>query len=140
VIYANWLSKERINRAIRLLGSGAGFKTTEDSFGRQVEMYRQAKVRDMGFRRDLMTTVISNSLDHNGDETGSAGSGKFTELYVVRYGDDYFKGWQTNPLRPENLGKSKEFGTYYNIVIDWACGLYYPNQRSFARVHNLQIS
>jgi len=143
VAYTNWLVKERWARAIRILGSGGGFRIDQDAFGRMVEQYRQCKVRDIGFKKDQNSPIISYTLDSSGNENGnpSFSSGtNYSEMYIVRYGPNHFKGWQTNPLKPEYLGRSTETGTYENVLIDWGCGLYYPNSRSFARLTGLRIN
>ena len=135
VAYCNWQMKERWLRAYRLLGQS--FRIDKDSFGREVEYFRQCKVRDIGFKKDQVTPILGFTETTNG--VGLTG-GNRSSIYIVRYGDNYTKGWQTNALEPEYLGTSTEYGIYENVLIDWAFGMYNSNTRAFARVFGMQLT
>ena len=135
VAYCNWKVKERWLRAARLLNQA--FRIDTDAFGREVEMYRQCKVRDIGFKKDQTSLILSNTESSNGS---AVTGGSACSIYIVRYGDNYFKGWQTNILEPEYLGTSTETGIYENVLIDWGFGLYYSNTRSFVRIFGIPIN
>ena len=141
--YTNWLTKERWERAIRIQGASSGFKTTMDDWGRQIDKWRQMNVKDIGFNVGLMLDGITPKpiLPYTDDANGNdAGNSNFTSIVIVRYGDNYMKGWQDSPLKPEYLGRSTEYGVYENVLIDWAAGLVYPNTRSFVELYNIKMS
>jgi hypothetical protein len=137
VMYTNDLVKRRLERAIRIMGAGAGFDITKDAFDRPVESYKAMKIRDIGRRADQVTRIL-------GDETLTGGTwatgSKYASLYFVRYGAGLFEGWQKQPLKPQFLGLDPTNGTQYNVLIDWACGLWQPNNRSIARIQSIQTS
>ena len=136
VFYCNDLLKRRWERGIRAMGAGAGFDITRDAFDRPVATYKNAKIRDVGRRVDQVTRVITSTENAN----GTLGSSNYTSLYAVRYGDSYFKGWQTNPLKPDNLGVDPTNGVMINIVVDWGSGLWQPHNRSVCRLHGIKVS
>src|SRR5207253_835527 len=63
VFYMNWLMKERAARAMRQTHM---WRYTEDNFGRMIESFRNAKVRDLGWRQDSDTPVVSLNLTSAG--------------------------------------------------------------------------
>jgi hypothetical protein len=136
VFYCNWVLKARWARAIRVAGSGAGFSIAKDAYDRMVETYRKAKVRNIGWKADQSSLIISNTENSDGTD----GSSNYTSLYAVRYGEGRFKGWQTNALKPENLGRSTENGIMQNVLIDWGCGLWAPHSRSICRAFGIKTS
>lgn len=137
VAYMNWFMKIQFENAIRILSPGGqGFKTTEDDFGRQISMWRNMKIKDCGFKQDGTSLI----LPYTDTATGLPGSSNYTSIVIVRYGGKYLKGWQTKPFRPEYLGRSTEFGVYENVLLDWACGIAYPNTRSFAEVYDILLN
>lgn len=139
VFYCNDLLKRRWERSIRAMGAGSGFDITRDAFDRPIAMYKNAKVRDVGRRVDQVTRVITSNEKANGS-LGVVGTDDYTSLYAVRYGDGYFKGWQTNPLKPDNLGVDPTNGIMINLVVDWGSGLWQQHNRSVCRLHGILIS
>jgi hypothetical protein len=137
VFYCNWLLKERWARAIRIAGSGGGFTITKDAFDRQVTAFRAAKVRNIGFKADQSSLIISNTEASDGTDPGND---HYTSLYACRYGEGRMKGWQTNALKPENLGRSTETGIMQNVLIDWGCGLWVPHSRAICRAYGIKVS
>lgn len=136
VAYMNWLMSARWDSAIRVLGAGGGFDMSRDAYDRRVKMFENLKIKEMGFRRDEITPVITYQEDANGNYTGVNG---WTSIYIVHYGPGHFNGWQSEELKPVNLGLSRENGTYYNIVVDWACGFKYVHTRSFCQIYGIQL-
>ena len=130
VFYMNEATKRRIELNIRVMGIGAGFDITQDSYQRPVEKYKNATIRTVGRKADGTTHVIADNLN-NGI---SADNGKCSHIYAVRYGTGYVQGWQSGPFKPTYLGLSKENGIMHNVVFDWGVGLWVPHVRAIGRL------
>lgn len=137
VLYMSEKMKRQFAKAIRLLGSGAGFNTQSDGYDRMVDVYRNAKIRTVGRKVDQSTPIIANAETAPG--TADSG-GTFTSIYGVHYGDGYVTGWQKGLLKPEYLGKSRENGVIHNVVLNWGVGLWFPHTRSIGRIRNIGVS
>jgi len=137
VAYTNWLLKERMARAYRTANGASMFTTQKDDFGRMADFYRQMKITDIGWKRDGTSLIFPTTENASGVDTGS---GDRTSLVIARFGTNYLKGWQDSELKPEYLGRSTEQGVYENVLIDWGCGLCYPNSRSFVELYNIKIA
>jgi hypothetical protein len=130
VFYMNEATKRRIELNIRVMGIGAGFDITQDSYQRPVEKYKNATIRTVGRKSDGTTAIIADNLNN-----GVAGdAGKCSHIYAVRYGTGYVQGWQSGPFKPQYLGLSKENGIMHNVVFDWGIGLWIPHTRAVARM------
>lgn len=127
VLYMNEYTKRQIEFSIRVMGIGAGFDVTQDSFDRPVEKYKAATIRTVGRKSDGVTPIIGNNL-------AGPVAGKSTHIYAVRYGTGYVQGWQSGPFKPEYLGLSKENGIMHNVVFDWGVGLWVPHTRAIGRL------
>lgn len=130
VFYMNEATKRRIELNIRVMGIGAGFDITQDSYQRPVEKYKNATIRTVGRKSDGTTAIIADNL--NNGVVGDAG--KCSHIYAVRYGTGYVQGWQSGPFKPQYLGLSKENGIMHNVVFDWGIGLWIPHTRAVARM------
>jgi hypothetical protein len=130
VFYMNEATKRRIELNIRVMGIGAGFDITQDSYQRPVEKYKNATIRTVGRKSDGTTHIITDVL--NNGVSGDAG--KCSHIYAVRYGTGYVQGWQSNPFKPQYLGLSKENGIMHNVVFDWGVGLWVPHVRAIGRL------
>lgn len=137
VLYMNDTLLRRFNRAIRVLGAGAGFNTVEDAFGRTIERYKGAMVRDIGRKKDQSTRIITTTEDSSGVD----GSSTYTSLYGVRYGQDGLFGWQMESLEQSvrDLGLLDN-GITYRTVIDWAVGLYQAHTRAVGRIFEIKLA
>lgn len=142
-LYCNDIFKRRFERAVRLLGGGAGFDTTRDAFDRSIETYKDMKIQDLG--RVAPTVggiqtgrIVSTTEDSAGNEVG--GSTGCTSFYIVRYGADYFTGWQMRPLKSKNLGLDPTNGSIYNVVIRWAMGLWQEHTRALFRGYGCRLA
>lgn len=135
-LYMNDLMRRRFERAIRVLGAGAGFTMTKDAFDRAVAMYRNAKIRDIGRKADQTTRIITSTET----SAGAAGSDHHTSIYGVRYGDEQFQGWQFDPLQAEDIGLIGNGGTVYRTLIDYAFGLYPQHTRCMGRLFGIKVS
>lgn len=137
VLYCNDTLHRRFARAIRTLGAGAGFRTDEDAFGRTVESYKGAVVKDIGRKKDQSTRIITATEDANGVDGASA----YTSLYGVRYGEEALFGWQFETLQDavRDLGLLNN-GVTYRTVIDWAVGLYQAHTRAVGRIFEIKLA
>jgi len=137
VLYMNETMSIKFLRAIRSLGAGGGFNTQKDAFGREIEYYRNAKIRRAGRKVDQTTQVLGNE-DTNGN-TWASGS-KYASIFGVRYGKETFAGWQDCELKPQNLGVDPSNGVMVNALIDWGVGLWQSHTRATGRLYNIQIA
>lgn len=136
VFYMSELCKRQVEMAIRVMGIGAGFDITQDSFDRPVEKYKNATIRVVGRKSDGTTPVISNTQTI---ATVTGSNANTSQIYAVRYGSGYVTGWQSGPFKPQYLGLSKENGIMHNILFDWGCGLWIPHVRAIGRI-NVKVS
>lgn len=135
VLYMNEAMKRRMAFLARLMGTSGGFATTQDQFGRTVEMFRGAIVRDIGYKADQSTRIITVTET----AAGAAGASNFTSIYAVNYGLDHFFGWQFAPLQARDLGLLNN-GVIYRTMIDWAGGFINASNRSIARLYDVKYS
>jgi hypothetical protein len=119
--------------AIRVMGIGAGFDITQDSYDRPVEKFKAATIRTVGRKSDGVTPVISNTQTLGTNASGTTTS-RCSSIFAVRYGTGYVTGWQSEPFKPKNLGLSQENGFMHNILFDWGVGLWIPHTRAIGRL------
>lgn len=136
ILYCSELAKRQFEMAIRVMGIGAGFDITQDSYDRPVEKFKSATIRTVGRKADGVTSVISNVQTLPGSNLTAA---KATSIFAVRYGTGYVTGWQSEPFKPKNLGLSQENGFMHNILFDWGVGLWIPHTRAIGRL-NIQVT
>lgn len=134
VLYMNDVMVRRLHYLMRLLSGGGGFATTTDQFDRVILRYKGALIRDIGYKADQSTRIITITEA----ATGLAGSSDYTSIYAVNYSMDHLFGWQFAPLDARDLGLM-ENGVIYRTMIDWAGGLYNAHTRSMARLYDLKI-
>jgi hypothetical protein len=131
----NEVMARRFNTALRTLGTSGGFSIVKDQFDRDHKMFMGATIKDIGYKADQATRIITNTET----SAGLAGSSTFTSIYAVNYGDDHFHGWQYEPVNANDLGLLND-GVTYSTVIDWAGGLINDNIRSIARLYDIKMS
>lgn len=136
VLYVNDVLKRRWSSlAGRFAGQG-GMSQAEDQMGRVVSMYKNAVIRDIGYKSDQSTRIITATETANGaTDTGST----HTSIYAANYGEEHLLGWQYEPLAAKDLGLM-ENGVIYRTFIDWAGGLINMSNRSIGRVHGVKLS
>ncbi len=135
-IYMNEVFKRRLPFLARLMGTSGGFKTTEDQFGRTIDKYKGATLRDIGYKADQSTRIITNTETSDGlSDTTST----YTSLYAVNFSDDHFGGWQFGPLQAQDLGLINN-GVIYRTNINWVVGLANNSNRSLGRIYGLKMS
>lgn len=135
VLYMNEVMKRRLNFALRQMGTSGGLTVDTDQFNRTISQYKGAIIRDIGYKADQSTRIITNTET----AAGVDGSSTFTSIYAVRFDTEHLFGWQFAPLAAKDLGLM-ENGVIYRTMIDWAGGLYNGHTRSMARLYDIKIS
>lgn len=147
VLYMNEVMQRRFATAIRTMGTSGGFDITQDQYGRSVTKFRNAVIKDIGYKSDQATQIIGgNGLSGSSAKgelatgvTSTGSSAVYTSIYAVNYGTDHFFGWQYEPLSAHDLGLLNN-GVIYRTMIDWAGGLMNTNIRSIARLYDIKIA
>ena len=135
-LYMNEVMKRRFATALRTMGTTGGFSIVQDQFDRTVEKFMGATIKDIGYKSDQATRIITTT--ELADGTAITGS-TYTSIYAVNYGTDHFYGWQYEPINAKDLGLLNN-GVTYRTVIDWAGGLINANIRSVGRLHGVKMS
>src|SRR2546421_3850317 len=126
VLYCNEVFRRRFAFAVRAMGTSGGFETTRDMFNRPIDMYKLATFRDIGYKQDQATRIITNTELATGlADTGST----FTSIYAVNYGEEHFSGWQFDTINVQDLGLINN-GVIYRTFIDWIVGFQNTSTRS----------
>jgi len=136
VLYMNADMKRKFERAVRLMGAGAGFDTTRDEYGRSIALYRNARIRYIGRKSDQTTEIITSTET----SAGAAGSSTYTSIYAVKYGMMDCYGWQFDPLQAKDVGLIGNGGAVYRTVINHVWGLNTPNIRSVGRLYDIKVA
>lgn len=134
-LYMNEVMHRRLAFLLRLMGTSGGFDITKDQFGRTVNMYKGAIVRDIGYKADQSTRIITNTEDSSGNNASST----FSSIYAVNYSTEHFFGWQFSEPNAQDLGLLNN-GVIYRTLFDWALGLMNNSTRSLGRIYGLKMS
>lgn len=147
VLYTNEVLKRQFAAAVRTMGTSGGFSVMQDQFGRTIQMYKGAVIRDIGYKADQTTRIIAgNGVSGSGavgetaagaDSTGA--SATFTSIYAVNYSKDHFFGWQFDAPNVQDLGLINN-GVIYRTLIDWAVGLVNASTRSIGRLYDIKLA
>lgn len=139
-IICNETLKNALAHGLRLSGAGAGFKMTEDAFGRQIPTYAGVEIYDPGFTypyRDTVTRILPNSETATGL---TATGGDRTSLFIVRFDEDGLLG-----LLPFSMDRiANDIGRFVDGVIDrivmnFGFGLLQTSAYSVAQLYNLKV-
>lgn len=107
--------------------------TTRDMFDRQIDVYRGARMVDMGTKADQLTKIITSTET----STGAEGSSEHTSLYCVRFGvGDMMWGLQQFPMEVKDLGELQEKPTY-RTRITWNIGMADANPYASSRLYGI---
>lgn len=134
-LYMNEVMKRRFPFLVRLMGNQGGYSITQDQFGRTIESYKGAVIRDPGYKADQVTRILPNT--ENSD--GTSGSSTYTSIYAVNYSMDHMHGWQFEDINVQDLGLINN-GVIYRTFIDWAIGLMNNSTRSIGRLYGLKTA
>lgn len=135
VLYMNEVMKRRFAFALRQLGTNGGYSIMQDQFNRTVEMYKGARVVDIGYQPNQTTRIIPTVENAAGASSG----GTFTSIYAVNYSEGHFGGWQFDDLNVQDLGLLNN-GVTYRTLIDWAIGYYNDSTHSIARLYDIKLA
>jgi hypothetical protein len=135
VLYLNDLLKRRWERGLRQFAGQGGFSQAQDQFGRTISTYKNAVIRDVGYKADQTTRIITATET----AAGADGASTHTSLYAARLDTEHLFGWEFEPLKAKDLGLL-ENGAVYRTLIDWAGGLYNNHTRSMARLYGVKLS
>lgn len=138
VLYMNELTRRKIDRAIKKLGTTGGFDQTQDMFGRRVLNYQNARVRTIGRKADQSTQIITSTET----SAGVDGASNYSSIYGVKFGEEDFAGWQFRSLEQAVTGPYllTASGTQQRITFDWPIGLWQENVRAISRMYGLKTS
>jgi hypothetical protein len=134
VIYANDVFIRRLHFALRVMGSTGGLSTAQDQFDRVITMYKGAQIRDIGYKADQATRIITRTET----AAGLDGSSTYTSVYAVNYGPGRFYGFQMAPLYVSPPFMT-EGGAVKQVNIDWAGGLIQQHSWAIARVYGINL-
>jgi hypothetical protein len=135
VLYMNEVMQRRFNFALRLMGTSGGLMTTQDQFNRTIQQYKGARIRDIGYKADQTTRIITTTET----AAGIDGASTMTSIYAVNYDTDHFFGWQFDIMQARDLGLLNN-GVTYRTVVDWAGGLMNASNRSLGRLYDIKVS
>lgn len=135
VLYCNELLMRRFDFLARVYSGQGGFGQATDQFGRTVTKYKNAQIKDIGYKSDQSTRIITVTESSTGlADTGST----HTSLYAVNYGPGAMTAWQMAPISPKPVDQDN--GVIKRTLIEWTIGLYSQSNRSIARVFGLKYS
>lgn len=122
----------RYNSAARQSGL---LDVTKDAIGREFTSYKGIPFLDMGYKVNDSDKIIGNAEAADGSAlTGSS----YTSVYFVRFGSEYFTGWQEYPLDVREIGMLED-GVTERTVIDWIMGIAVAHPRSITRIVGLKV-
>lgn len=137
VIYHNDIFKRKMDRFAREISGSGGFGQATDQFGKSVSTYKNATFRDIGYKKDQSTRIIST--ESNVGVAGTGASDDFTSIYAVRYGLDGLFGWQYAPIEVLRGSENQDNMVIDRTLIQWVGGLYQSHIRCIARGYNIKI-
>jgi hypothetical protein len=149
VLYMNDNMKRRFSFALRQMGTSGGLAITQDQFGRTIESYKGAQIKDPGVKADQVTRIILGPSQAGitgqfgetatGTDGASTTTPLYTSIYAVNYGTDHFFGWQMAPFNAQDLGLVYD-GAFYRTLIDWTVGFMNVSTRSLGRLYDIKIA
>ena len=134
-LFMNEVMHRRLAFLARLMGTSGGFDVTKDQFGRTIDTYKGALIREIGYKADQSTRIITNTENTDGTD----GSSVQTSIYAVNFGADHFFGWQFAEPNVQDLGLLNN-GVIYRTLIDWSIGLMNASTRSLGRLYDLKMA
>jgi hypothetical protein len=137
-LYMNDTLKRRMARAIRVLGTGAGFNIVTDAYDRTISKYKNATVVNIGRKADQSTRIITNTET----STGAAGASTFTSIYAAVYGEEALMGWQFDSIDNscKDVGLIGNDSTISRLSFDYAVGLLPNHSRCLGRLYDIKMS
>ena len=107
---------------------------SQDMFGRQIDMYGNTRLLDIGVRADQTTEIILNDESTAG---AVAASGACSSIYAVKFGIGMdLWGIQEYPMEVQDLGEL-ETKPAYRTRVDWPHGLADVDPRCMSRIYGV---
>lgn len=137
VMYMSELTRRKLDRAVKKLGTTGGFNLVEDSFGRRVMYYNDARVRTIGRKADQTTQIITNTET----AAGANGASTFSSIYFAKFGEDALQGWEFDSMENSFTFFADVPGSaQQQLLIDYAFGFIQSDVRAVARIYNIKTS
>ena len=136
VLYMNGYMYDRFTTSVRTAGSGAGWDTTLDDYGRVAVTFRGAILRDIGRQSDQWTQIITETENSDGTDTSSS---TYTSIYGVKWGSETALGWQWEPFAAWPAFKTDD-AVIDRTFLKWYWGLVFPDTYSVGRVYDININ
>ena len=138
VFYMNDYMLRRFRSGLFTMGTSGGLSVTEDQFGRSILKYKNARLVDIGRKADQTTRIITATET----SAGASGSDVHTSIYGVRFGEEFFSGWQFKSLGESitDVGLIGNAGTILRTVIDWGVGFYQQHTRCITRLYGIKMA
>ena len=106
----------------------------QDMFGRNVDMYGNTRLVDIGVRADQTTEIILNTETAAGVPSGGSEN---TSIYAAKFGEgDMLWGIQQYPMEVEDLGELQT-KPVFRTRVDWPHGLADVSPRCLARMYGI---
>lgn len=122
------LALRAVLRKLKLLNNA------QDMFGRNIDMYGNTRLVDIGTRADQTTEIILNTEKTDGTASGGT---ECTSIYAVKFGiGDETWGIQQYPMEVTDLGELQT-APKYRTRVDWPHGLATVSPRSIARLYGV---
>ena len=135
---ADWLvmnrhMKLRLEAALR---SNSMLDSTKDSYDRTFATFGAGgpKILDVGITdpTDLTALILTNVETDAGALTG----GDATSIYALKFGKQYFDGFQVYSMETNDFGLIED-GVLYRTVIDWPLGVYQVDPFALGRLKGI---
>ena len=105
-----------------------------DMFGRQIDMYGNVRLIDIGVRADQLTEIVLNTETASGAPSGGT---ECTSIYAVKFGiGENLWGIQQFPMEVEDLGQLQTIPAF-RTRINWPHGLADVDPRTLARMYGI---
>ena len=115
------------------LRRSALLSTTQDAFGRNIDMYGTTRLIDIGTKADQMTEIITSAET----TVGATGGTECTSIYAVKFGvGELLWGIQQYPLEALDLGLLTT-SPLWRTRVQWNIGLADVNPRCMARLYGV---
>lgn len=128
-----WMNKgmrRRFSAAARTTSVSGNIETTKDEFGRPQLTYAGIPIV-VPYPDNDGTEPLA--FDEAGDVGATPGGTSSTSIYVVRLGEGYLAGIQSQPMGVRQLGE--DFTTPQQVTrVEWDVGLVLENSRAVARL------
>ena len=138
IMYMNELTRRKVDRAVKKLGTTGGFNVSQDQFNRRVMQYNGAIVRTIGRKADQTTQIITSSET----TAGANGASNYSSIYFVKFGEEHIAPWQFDTFENSVIGPYllTAGGVQMALTVDWAWGLFQSDVRAVARIYGIKTS